>query len=212
MTVRLSMLVLAAPLAALGCSDPPPPLARGSVEVYLRTPASTIPGIGSRTSCTTAGDSGSYTYFLGKGTSATNDPLVNVQNGLREHGAGHSVSCTVKALGSGRFSVSASVGGVDANVRKAGTVSLRVDGTLSADGQPSDNAAQVSFYSPDTTSLRTISDLPGCTIYPVSIVKDGALLAKFSCPVLADSSDTAKGCEATGAIAIERCRTGKEED
>jgi hypothetical protein len=211
MTVRLLTLVLAAPFALLGCSDPPPTPARGSVEVFLRAPAGTVQNIGTRTSCT-AGRMGSYTYFLGKPTS-NSTAADRVYAGRVEDGQGaFSASCTVKAIGSGRYSVNASLSGVDANSGKRGAVSFTLNGTLSTNGPATDNPAQVSFYSPDTTNLRTISDLPGCTIYPVLTVKDGALHAQFSCPAIADSSDTVKGCEASGAIAIERCRTGKEDD
>jgi hypothetical protein len=214
MTVRLSMLVLVAPLASLSCSDPPPTPARGSVEIMLNAPDGSIPGIGSRTSCN-AGTQGTYSYFLGRppsGTMLTWPIKDRVQFGLTEHGRGVNVSCTVRALGSGRFAVNASVSGVDAYTGKRGAVSFTLNGTLHTSGPVTDNPGQVAFYSPDTTNLRTISDLPGCTIGKVHIVRDGALLTEFYCPAIADSSDTVKGCEATGAIAIERCRTGKEED
>lgn len=39
-------------------------VARAAVEVRLSPPASSIPNIGTRTSCT-AGTTGTYTYFLG---------------------------------------------------------------------------------------------------------------------------------------------------
>jgi hypothetical protein len=135
-----------------------------------------------------------------------------VQYGLTEHGHGVNVSCTVRALGGGRYAVNASVSGVDAYTGKRGAVSFTLNGTLHGTDMSAENPGQVAFYSPDTTNLRTISDLPGCTIGPVQIAKDGALLTQFYCQAIADSSDTVKGCEATGAIAIERCRTGKEED
>jgi hypothetical protein len=209
MTVRLSMLVLVAPLASLGCSDPPPTPPRAAVELRLSPPASSIPNIGTRTSCT-AGTSGTYTYFLGRVPSGLT-AQDRVRSGLMEHGHGISASCTVKALGGGRYSVNASLSGVDANSRHVAT-SFTLNGTLSATAPPADNIGQVAVFTPDTTSLRTISDLPNCTIGPVYVAKDGALLADFNCPVIADSSDTIKGCQATGTIAVERCRTGKEED
>lgn len=209
MTVRLSMLVLVAPLAALSCSDPPPTPPRAAIEVRLSPPASSIPNIGTRTGCM-AGTTGTYTYFLGKVPSGLS-PQDRVRGALMEHGHGINASCTVKALGGGRFSVNAALSGIDANSRHVAT-SVTLNGTLNASSPPSENLGQLAFFSPDTTSLRTISDLPGCTIGPVYVAKDGALLADFNCPVIADSSDTVKGCQATGTIAVERCRTGKEED
>jgi hypothetical protein len=213
MTVRLSMLVLAAPLASLlSCSDPPPTPARGSVEIALSPPSLSVQNIGTRTNCT-AGTTGTYTYFLGRVAAGVRPTRIEdrVYDGLMEHGHGLNVSCTVKALGSGRFSVHASLSGVDANTRRVST-SFTLNGTFSATGPAADNPAQVAVYTPDTTNLRTVSDLPGCTIGPVDKARDGALLAQFSCPAIADSSDTIKGCAASGAIAIERCRTGTEED
>lgn len=209
MTVRPSLLVLAAvSLASLSCSDPPPTPPRGSVQIRLFPPSLAVPNIGTRTNCT-AGSTGTYTYFLGKQSAALD--LDKVHNGLMEHGHGINVSCTVKALGGGRYSVNASLSGVDSNNRKVAT-SFTLNGTLHPMSAPADNVGQVAFYSPDTTNLRTISDLPACKIGPVATVKDGALLAHFSCDAIADSSDTIKGCAADGYIAIERCRTGKEED
>jgi hypothetical protein len=211
MTVRLSTLLLAAvPLTSFGCSDPPPTPARGALSIKLNPPSSSIPNIGTRTSCT-AGTTGVYTYFLGK-PQMVGSEQDKVRNGLLEHGqGGFSASCTVKALGGGRFSVNASLSGVDANNRHVATA-LTLNGTLSASAAPVDNVGQVSFYSPDTTNLRNIADLPNCELGPVHTVKDGALWADFHGRVLADSSDTIKGCEATGVIAVERCRTGKEDD
>jgi hypothetical protein len=211
MIVRLSTLLLAAaPLASFGCSDPPPTPARAALEVQLNPPATTIQNIGTRTSCT-AGTTGTYTYFLGK-TSSLLSRQDRVRNGLIEHGqGGFSASCTVKALGGGRYSVNASLSGVDSNNRHVATA-LTLNGTLSATAAPADNIGQVAFYSPDTTNLRNVADLPECEIGPVHVVKDGALFADFHCRVLADSTDTVKGCEVTGTIAVERCRTGKEDD
>jgi hypothetical protein len=135
-----------------------------------------------------------------------------VRTGMLEHGqGGFSASCTVKALGGGRFAVDASLGGVDSNNRRVVT-SFSISGTLSASGAPADNVGRVSFYSPDTTNLRNLADLPTCEIGKVHVVKEGALFTDFHCRVLGDATDTIKGCEATGVIAIERCRTGKEED
>jgi hypothetical protein len=157
-----------------------------------------------------AGTTGTYTYFLGKVPTGLT-AQERVRGALVEHGHGLSVSCTVKALGSGRFSVNASLSGVDANSRRVST-SFTLNGSLSATAPAMDNVAQVAFYSPDTTHLRTITDLPACTLGPVYVAKEGAILADFTCPALADSTDTIKGCQATGTIALERCRTGKEDD
>jgi hypothetical protein len=209
MTVRLSMLVLAAPLASLSCSDPPPTPPRGAVEIRLSPPASSIPNIGTRTSCM-AGTSGTYTYLLAKASTALT-AQDRVRTGLIEHGHGLSVSCTVKSLGGTRYSINASISGVEANSLRVST-SVTLNGTLNTASAPSENVGQIAFFSPHTTNLRNIQNLPSCSIGPVYVAKDGALLADFNCPVIADSSDTIKGCQASGTIAVERCRTGKEED
>lgn len=106
----------------------------------------------------------------------------------------------------GGYAVSASLSGVDANSRRV-AVSVALEGVVTASAPPADNLGTFAVYTPDTTNLRTLSDLPSCTLGPVYTVKEGALLADFSCPVLADSSDVIKGCQATGTIAIERCLT-----
>jgi hypothetical protein len=210
MTVRLSMLlVLAAPLTSLSCSDPPPTPPRGAVEIKLTEPRSSIPNIGTRTQCN-AGSSGTYTYLLAKASTALS-AQERVRGGLIEHGHGLNVSCTVKSLGGNRYSVNASISGYDANALRA-YASVTLNGTLNASAPASENVGQLAFFSGSTTSLRTISELPACTIGPVYVAKDGAILADFVCPVIADSSDTVKGCEASGTIAVERCRTGKEDD
>src|SRR5688572_8066412 len=164
MTVRLSMLVLALPLASLSCSDPPPTPPRGSVRITLSPPSQGVPNIGTRVNCM-AGTTGTYTYLLGK-ASAIADPVTQVHNGLLEHGHGISVSCTVKAIGSGRYSVNASLSGVDSNSRKV-AASFTLNGTVSATAAAADNPGQVAFFSPDTTHLRTLSDLPPCKIGPI---------------------------------------------
>jgi hypothetical protein len=92
------------------------------------------------------------------------------------------------ARAEGGYSVSASVSGVDANSRHVAT-SVTLDGTVTANGAPTDNPGTVSVYTPDTTNLTTIANLPACTIGPIHAVAGGALLADFNCPVLADSND-----------------------
>jgi hypothetical protein len=177
-------------------------VARGAVEIRLSSPSTAVPNIGTRTSCT-AGTTGTYTYFLGQlaqGLTAQD----RVRSGLVESGQGLTVDCAVVSRAEGRYSVRASLSGVDANSRRVAT-SITVEGTVAANGMPTDDPATVAVYTPDTTNLRTIPDLPACTIGPVYVAKPGALLADFNCPVLADSSDTIKGCQATGTIAVERC-------
>jgi hypothetical protein len=223
MTVRSSILVLAAPLAAVfGCSDPPPTPPSGAAQVLLTPASSTIPNIGPRTVCN-AGTSGTYTYFFGNAMkSLASEPGQDrVLKGLLQHGKGVNVSCTIKALGGARFSVSASVGGTDANSQRY-PGSVRLNGTVTAGGPASGNIARVGFFSPEAQRLENIPGLPECTIGPVITgddtdpltgkVKEGALLADFSCPVVGVFDATNSGCDITASIALEHCLTGKEED
>lgn len=178
-------------------------LARGAVEIRLSPPSSAGPNIGTRTACT-AGTTGVYTYFLGQLAHAGLTAGDRVRTGLMESGQAFTVDCTVMALGEDGYSVRASLSGVDANSRHVAT-SVTLEGTVAADATLADSPGTVALYTPDTGSLTTIANLPACTIGPVYVVKEGALLADFTCPVLGDSGDTIKGCQASGTIAVERC-------
>jgi hypothetical protein len=190
--------------------------------VQLTPASSMVPGIGPRTNCT-AGMTGTYTYFFGRATATdqSRPAQERVVKGIMQNGKGVNVSCTIKALGGGRFSVAASVSGTDANYQRyRGSVSI--NGTVTAGGPASGNVARVSFFSPETSRLDTLTGLPECTIGAVvqgadsdpitGEVKEGALLAEFSCPVIGQFDATNSGCDVTGAIALEHCLTGKEDE
>jgi hypothetical protein len=170
----------------------------------LSPPATSVPNIGTRTSCT-AGTTGTYTYFLGASPEGLT-AQARVVSGLLESGQGLTVDCTVMPRAEGGYAVAATLSGVDANSRGV-AVSVTLEGVVTAGAPPPDNVSTVAVYTPDTTSLRTLPDLPACTLGPVYVAMEGALLTEFNCPVHGDSSDVVKGCQATGTIAIERCLT-----
>ncbi len=209
MIVRRSTLVFAAPVATLlGCSDPPPAPARLGAEITLSPPSAA--NITTHTNCT-VGTTSIYTFFLGRVTPAANTQ-DRVRNGTVEDGKGLAVSCTVKSVGGGAFSIAADGSGTDANSRHQ-SVGMTLNGSVTRDGPVAANIGTLSFYSPDTGRLRTLSgDFPGCTIGPVYVVDKGKMLADFNCPLIGDPQSSNVGCQAIGTIGVEYCKTGEEED
>jgi hypothetical protein len=190
--------------SASGGASGTPEVARGAVEIRLSPPNTSIPNVGTRTACT-AGTTGTYTYFLGASPQGATGE-ARVRSGLLESGQDLTVDCSVVARAAGGYAVAATMSGVDANSRRV-AVLFTLEGVVTADAAPSDNVGTVEVYTPDTTSLSPLPDLPTCVLGPVYVAKAGALLADFNCPLLGDESDTVKGCQATGTIAIERCLT-----
>jgi len=223
MLIRPSTPVLLAFVAAsYGCSDPPPTPPGGAAMVMLSPASSTIPNIGPRTNCT-AGSTGTYTYFYGNpDKSSTSDTgQERVVAGIVQHGKGLNVSCTVKSLGGGRFSVSGSVGGTDSNFQGY-RGSIGVSGTVTVGGPSAGNTARVTVFSSEVSALDTVEGMPPCTFGPVAggtdtdpltgFVKEGAFLGDLSCPVIGAYDSTNSGCDVTASIALEHCLTGKEEE
>jgi hypothetical protein len=197
MTARpLALLPIVSLLGLLSCSDPPEQPAAAGFNLTLTNPtlATTPPRV-----CT-AGSSGTRTYIIGKPDS----------NGTVESGKdGVTVECTVNRSGQ----VSVTVSGTDDNPAPPQKyVSMTLNGQIRSNTDPSMNPATMTFYSPDTDQLRTLPSYPGCTIGPVSALQDGALLTDFSCDLIGGAEDTTSGCRVTGKIALEYCKTGKEED
>jgi hypothetical protein len=197
MTARpLALLPIASLVALLSCSDPPEQPAAAGLTVTLTNPRidTTPPRL-----CT-AGSSGTRTYIIGKPDG----------NGTVESGKdGVKVECTVNRNGT----VSVTASGTDDNPSPPQKfVSVTLNGTIKSNTDPTMNPATMTFYSPDTNQLRTLPDYPGCTLGPVSALQDGALLTDFSCDLIGGAEDTTSGCRVTGKIALEYCKTGKEED
>jgi hypothetical protein len=119
------------------------------------------------------------------------------------------VECTVNKDGT----VSVTASGTDDNPSPPQKfVSVTLNGKVVSKTDPAMNPATMTFYSPDTNQLRTLPNYPGCTLGPVSALQDGALLTDFNCPLIGGAEDTTSGCRVTGKIALEYCKTGKEED
>jgi hypothetical protein len=197
MTARpLAVLPMVSLLAVLSCSDPPEQPAAAGFTVTLMAPTITT----TPTRLCHAGSSGSHTYIIGNPDS----------NGTVESGKdGVTVECTVNK--GGTVSVTAS-GTDDTPSPPQKFVSITLNGRITSMTDPTMNPATMAFYSPDTSQLRTLPSYPGCTLGPVSALQDGALLTEFSCPLIGGAEDTTSGCRVTGKIALEYCKTGKEED
>jgi hypothetical protein len=175
-------------------------MALGAAEVFVRPPASSVPNIGTRTSCS-AGATGIYTYFLGSMPSGftARDRVVGARV---PNGGGFTVGCKVLEEGD-QTVVEVSILGPDANTRRT-PASLTLQGAIPT--VPSEGALSAgSFYSPDTGELGTDPSLPGCVLTNGAFVEDG-LVADFSCPALVKSDNAFTGCEATGSVAFSGCR------
>jgi hypothetical protein len=183
-------------LAVLSCSDPPEQPAAAGVTVTLTAPSITT----SPPRLCHAGSSGSHTYIIGNPDS----------NGTVESGRdGVTVECTVNKGGT----VSVTVSGTDDSPSPPQKYfSLSLNGKITSMTDATMNPATMGFNSPDTNLLRTLPSYPGCTLGPVSALQDGALLTEFSCALIGGAEDTTSGCRVGGKIALEYCKTGKEED
>ena len=173
-----------------GRSGPPTPAAVG-LSISLSPAESTTVDFGPR-SCP-VGSTGILTYALG--TPAPGGTLASGTSGA-------TVSCTVTASGM----VSAEVSGYDSatNERVALNFSAQLDQSANPMGLGS-----LQFYSPDTSALHVDTHFPACTVGPITTLKQGAVLAGFSCPILVADDDPMLGCAAEGTLALEYCLTGE---
>ncbi|HEX5099027.1 MAG TPA: hypothetical protein VFV94_05980, partial [Polyangiaceae bacterium] len=78
-------------------------------------------------------------------------------------------------------------------------------GTPSTTGN--DGVGYVMFFSPDIGTLAVLSGDAACKLGPASVLKDGAVLTDFDCPLLGEVNDMTRGCKATGTVAFEYCKT-----
>lgn len=198
MTARpLALLPIVSLLALLSCSDPPEQPAAVGLNITLQNPSPQT----TTTRICTAGSSGTRTFIIG-------DPSYD---GTIESGKdGVDVKCTVNRDGT----VQVTASGIDdgpSSSQSRHKITLTINGRIKSNTDPTQNPASVTFFSPDTTQIRTTTDY-ACTIGPVSALQDGALLTDFSCELLSVPNDTSGGCRASGKIALEYCKTGKEED
>lgn len=173
-------------------STPPPTPAAIGLTLTLSPPEPVTTVDISGRSCT-AGGVGTSTYTIGK--PAANGTIENGTDGVM-------VDCTVRADGS--FALEAA--GSDTETKQR--LSLSVTGTAE---RSATSSGSLQVYTPDTLALGTGSPFPDCTLGPATIVKLGALLTDFSCPIVV-GDDPSAGCAAKGTIAVEYCKTGEEEN
>lgn len=173
-----------------GNGNAPTPAAIG-LSLTL-SPPQALPTVDINGRSCTAGGTGEQTYTIG--APAPNRTLENGTDGA-------TVNCTVRADGS--FTLEAA--GVDSTTKQR----LALNFAGSAESQTA-STGSIQFYSPDTGALYTTSPYPDCTVGPATIVKTGALLTDFSCPIIV-AEDPSSGCAAKGTLAVEYCRTGEEE-
>lgn len=159
--------------------------------MQLSPPASSVGG----TRGCNAGTSGGWTYLIGQP-----DPGKTIEDGTK----GVSVSCLVKDDGN----FNATISGSDTNGGKP--VSFSFTGDVKDKMGTTGNTSQMAFFSPDTGHLYTLASAPACTVGPVSVYKPGALLTNITCPLIGSTDDTSSGCQVSGTIAFEYCKTGTE--
>jgi hypothetical protein len=194
--LRAVSFILAVPLSlcVVSCSDPPPTPAAGGASIQLSP--SMLMDIGSRR-CN-AGTSGGWTYVIGQP-----DPGKTIEDGTHDT----HVTCLVKADGN----FSATLSGYDSNSGKP--VSFSFSGDVKDKSTPASNESSMTFLSPDTGRLNTLTPtFPTCTVGPVVVYKKGAMLTDIDCKLIGSSDDSTSGCQVHGTIAFEYCKTGEEQN
>src|SRR5690348_14119398 len=157
-----------------GGSASHPPAA--GLAINLTPPiVSEVPAAAGRT-CT-AGGVGAWSYAVG-----APKPHGTVANGA----AGVGVACTVTGSGS----IDGSVSGPEEQSHQP--LSFDVLGTVTNTFEPT--SAKISFYAPDTLTLQVLDGFPDCTLDHFDVLKAGAVLADFTCPLLASATDASAGC------------------
>jgi hypothetical protein len=195
--------------AALGCSDAPPRPAKLGLAINIKSPIQNTPETMGRTCPTQTGvqwDIGKAIRMNGMVT-GVDSPTASDYGTTLEDGQGSTkVTCTVKKTGS----VMAVGSGIDPQITPPdGLINFTFNGTAKKDGT---GTALVSIYTPKTLQIGWNTGLPRCAITAVHELQAGALWADFSCPVLTDPGNPSVGCEASGTIVVEYCKTGEEED
>lgn len=109
------------------------------------------------------------------------------------------VWCRVTAEGD----LSTYLDGVDTDTLTELTFSISAPTIDRYGGSPANVAVNMDATGP----LEVSPGNPLCAIDAVSIVKDGAILAQFSCPLLASPDDPSSGCAVQGKFAFEYCAT-----
>jgi hypothetical protein len=176
-----------------GGSVPNPPAAAGLTITVTQPSETEVPGLGTR-SCIVA-STGYIMYAIG----------VPAPGGTVPDGTGDvQVSCTVGLNSDGAtMSVYANVSGSDANYMEPISLEVTSPTIHSRDPAP----AVISFGSSDNGQLVPLDGLPGCTLGPFGTLKNGAMLADFTCPLLGSPDDASVGCRVNGTLGVEYCQT-----
>jgi hypothetical protein len=207
----LPLAVAVVALSAMGCSDAPARPAKLGLYVNIRNPSdASIAG-------KQCGASSGIEWDIGKGIK---DPMtgmiVDVDSPtptdfgttLEDGKSKANLDCTIRKSGA----VTASGGGTDPVITPPnGSINFTISGTAKANGTPSTNTFNFGVYTPVTLSIASNQTLPPCAFTAVHEQAPGALWADFSCPALVKTGDPDVGCQATGTIVMEYCKTGEEE-
>ncbi len=195
--------------AALGCSDAPPRPAKLGLAINLKTPLANIPEAPNRACPTQTGvqwDIGKAIRMNGMITGVASPNSSSFGTTLEDGTSNTAITCTVKKNGS-----TMAVGsGVDPQITPPdGLIRFSFNGTAKKDGS---GTALVSLYTPRTGQIGWNNGLPRCTIDAVHELEAGALWADFRCPILTEPTNPSLGCEATGTVVFEYCKTGEDEE
>jgi hypothetical protein len=129
-----------------------------------------------------------------------------VENGT----AGIELSCFVTE--SGQFSID--LFARNQAVGLPGDFGINLDAVIQSETDAAQNTGLVEFFDPDAGTMQAGGTAPLCTFGPPSagggiILKAGALLVGFTCPLLATPESPTEGCRAEGTVAVEFCETGE---
>ena len=146
---------------------------------------------------------GARSYVIGRANSSQ-----TVENGTN----GVTFACTVTA--SGAFTIELT--GNNQAVGLPGTFGMSLSGAIHSKTDGTQNTGSLGFRDSYAGLMKTDATTPPCTFEPPTsggaiTQKAGALLTRFTCPLI-DSVDSAgDGCRAEGLIAVEYCETGEQE-
>lgn len=121
---------------------------------------------------------------------------------------GVELACTVTE--SGQLSVD--LGAQNQAVGLPGVFGMTFDGVIGSTTDRTQNSATLAFFDSEAGNLLTEASGPLCTFSAADGATTithlpGALLAAFTCPLLAAPDAVNDGCRATGTIALEYCET-----
>lgn len=176
-----------------GVQNPPP---AAGLTVALTQPSVTeVPGLGART-CNVP--EAGHVYTIG-----TPAPGGTVPDGTDDVHVSCAIGLNVDGM---TMNVYADVSGADTTTVVPIALEVESPSIKSRDPAP----AAVSFDAPENGHLVPLdpdSDFPPCLLGPFATLKDGAMLADFTCPLLGSPDDDTIGCRAHGTLGVEYCET-----